>query len=78
MNTYLPHAFTPEPTLDLARLPASLQAHRRRWQTRLRAVFGMWSRSEAGSALIMVHQIDQFCVPQLADTECLEADHNGG
>jgi hypothetical protein len=26
MTTYLPHAFTPEPTLDPARLPASLQA----------------------------------------------------
>ncbi|HEY5987393.1 MAG TPA: transposase, partial [Streptosporangiaceae bacterium] len=32
----------------------------------------------AGPALIMAHQIDLFCVPQLADTECLEADHNGG
>jgi hypothetical protein len=30
------------------------------------------------SALIMAHQIDLFCVPQLADTGCLEADHNGG
>jgi hypothetical protein len=26
----------------------------------------------------MVHQIDPFCVPQLADTGCLEADQNGG
>jgi hypothetical protein len=26
----------------------------------------------------MAHQIDLFCVPQLADTGCLEADHNGG
>jgi hypothetical protein len=26
----------------------------------------------------MAHQIDLFCVPQLADTECLEVDHNGG
>jgi hypothetical protein len=26
-----------------------------------------------GSALIMAHQIDLFCVPQLADTGCLEA-----
>jgi hypothetical protein len=25
----------------------------------------------------MAQQIDLFCVPQLADTECLEADHNG-
>jgi len=26
----------------------------------------------------MAHQIGLFCVPQLADTECLEADQNGG
>jgi len=26
----------------------------------------------------MAHQIDLFCVPQLADTGCVEADHNGG
>jgi hypothetical protein len=26
----------------------------------------------------VAHQIDLFCVPQLADTACLEADHNGG
>ena len=26
----------------------------------------------------MPHQIDLFCMPQLADTCCLEADHNGG
>jgi hypothetical protein len=26
----------------------------------------------------MAHQIDPFCVHHLADTECLEADHNGG
>jgi hypothetical protein len=26
----------------------------------------------------MARQIDLFCVPQLADTECLEADHIGG
>jgi hypothetical protein len=39
MTTYLPHAFT-RPTLDPARPPASLQALRRRWQTRRRAVFG--------------------------------------
>jgi hypothetical protein len=26
----------------------------------------------------MAYQIDLFCVPQLADTGCLEADHNGG
>jgi len=37
MTTYLPHAFTPEPTLEPVRLPASLQALRRRWQTRRRA-----------------------------------------
>jgi hypothetical protein len=34
--------------------------------------------TEAGSALIMAHQIDLFCVPQLADNGCLEADHIGG
>jgi hypothetical protein len=32
----------------------------------------------AASALIMLRQIDLFCVPRLADTGCLEADHNGG
>ena len=26
----------------------------------------------------MAHQIDLFCVPQLADTGCLGADHIGG
>jgi hypothetical protein len=26
----------------------------------------------------MAHQIDPFCVPQLADVDCREADHNGG
>ena len=26
----------------------------------------------------MPHQIDPFCMPQLADTCCLGADHNGG
>jgi (4S)-4-hydroxy-5-phosphonooxypentane-2,3-dione isomerase len=26
----------------------------------------------------MLRQIDLFCVPRLADTGCLEADHNGG
>jgi hypothetical protein len=26
----------------------------------------------------MAHQIDLFCVPQMADTGCLEADHRGG
>jgi hypothetical protein len=26
----------------------------------------------------MAHQIDPFCVHHLADTECPEADHNGG
>ena len=30
-----------------------------------------------GCGLIMA-QIDSFCVPQLADTGCLEADHIGG
>jgi len=31
-----------------------------------------------GPPLIMVHQIDPFREPQLADTGCLEADQNGG
>jgi len=35
-------------------------------------------RLRTGPALIMPHQIDLFCMPQLADTCCLEADHNGG
>jgi hypothetical protein len=26
----------------------------------------------------MAHQIDLFCAPQLADTGCIEGDHNGG
>jgi hypothetical protein len=26
----------------------------------------------------MAHQIDLFCMPQLADARCLEADQNGG
>ena len=26
----------------------------------------------------MAYPIDLFCVHHLADTECLEADHNGG
>ena len=26
----------------------------------------------------MAQQIDLFCMPQPADTECLEAEHNGG
>jgi hypothetical protein len=26
----------------------------------------------------MAHQIDLFCLPQLADAKCLEADQNGG
>jgi len=38
----------------------------------------MCGRSGRRSALIMVHQIDLFCVPQPADTPCLKADHNGG
>jgi hypothetical protein len=38
----------------------------------------MCGRPGAGAALIMAHQIDLFCVPQLADTGCLETDHNGG
>lgn len=29
-------------------------------------------------ALVMAHQIDLFCMPQLADARCLEADQNGG
>jgi hypothetical protein len=39
----------------------------------------MHVRSPVGgvSALIMAHQIDLFCVPQLADTACLEADDDG-
>jgi hypothetical protein len=26
----------------------------------------------------MAHQIGLFCIPQLADARCLEADQNGG
>jgi hypothetical protein len=26
----------------------------------------------------MAHQIDLFCMPQLPDAGCLEADQNGG
>lgn len=37
-----------------------------------------YGRSGARFALIMAHQIDLFCVPQLADTECLDCDQNGG
>jgi hypothetical protein len=29
-------------------------------------------------ALVMAHQINLFCKPQLADARCLEADQNGG
>jgi hypothetical protein len=29
-----------------------------------------------GSALITTHQINLFCMPELADTGCLKADHN--
>jgi hypothetical protein len=29
-------------------------------------------------ALVMAHQIDLFCTPQLADARRLEADRNGG
>jgi hypothetical protein len=40
-----------------------------------RPVGCMSGRSGRDSALIMAHQVDLFWVPQLADTECLEADH---
>lgn len=41
----------------------------------LDTLIGMCGRPGAGAALIMAHQIDLFCVPQPADTGCLETDH---
>lgn len=42
---------------------------------------GLGARVPAGAGTPtpeLAHQIDLFCVPQLADIGCLEADHNGG
>jgi hypothetical protein len=46
---------------------------------RTAATSGMRGRPRAcGRALVMAHQIDLFCIPQLADARRLEADQNGG
>jgi hypothetical protein len=36
------------------------------------------ARPPEASAPVMAHQIHLFCMPQLADAGCLEADQNGG
>lgn len=36
----------------------------------------MHERSPGRSALITARQIGLFCIPQLTDAGCLEADHN--